>query len=120
RKDNLFVSFVERVEGMKKLFLGTFLAGQDLNIVYQQGIDIADPLAEGRHAVVAHRKDHLVDQVLGGNIADAELRIAAPHLVADRLGQMSLPESHATIEKQRVIRAGRIYSDAASGGVRQL
>ncbi len=45
---------------MKKLFLCSFFARQELNIVYQQKINIAVTVAKLRSFVVANGIDHLV------------------------------------------------------------
>ena len=39
-ENNLLVRVIERVEGVKKLFLGTVLACKKLHVIYKQNIDV--------------------------------------------------------------------------------
>src|SRR5579864_4487845 len=48
---NLLLLFVERVERVEELLLGTFLAGNELDIVDEQHINGANLIAETDHAV---------------------------------------------------------------------
>ena len=51
RDHDLLLVIVEFVEGVEELFLGAFLAGQDLDVVDQQHVGRAVVLVEVRHAV---------------------------------------------------------------------
>jgi len=88
---DLLHRFVQRVEGVEEFFLGPFFLGEELDVIHQQHIDIAELVAEAGHLVVAQRVDHLVGELLAGDIADGRLREALLDLVPDGLHQVVLP-----------------------------
>ncbi len=91
--------FVQGVEGMKKLFLGPLLAGNELHIVDQQDVHGAKFVAKVVHFRVADPVDQFVHEFFGSIIADAQLRIACQHGVADGIDQMGFAETDAAIDK---------------------
>src|SRR5690242_4859361 len=56
---------VERVESMKELLLGALAAGQELDVVKNQGVDAAEFFLELAHPVASQRADELVHENLG-------------------------------------------------------
>src|SRR5207245_4477966 len=56
--DNLLLLLVERVEGVKKFFLGALFSRDELDIVDEQDIHGVETVAETDHAVKAQRIDH--------------------------------------------------------------
>ena len=68
--DDLFVGFVEGVEGMKKLLLSSFLAGQELDVIENEHINITEPGLEFIHSVPAQGGDQLVHEGLGGQVSN--------------------------------------------------
>lgn len=93
------MGFVEGIERMKELFLRPLFARQKLNVVDHQHIDVAIPLTQVDHLVITNRIDDFVRKLLGRQVGDAEV---APlgQVVADRIQQVGLAQSHTTIEKQ--------------------
>ncbi len=71
--DDLLLRVVERVEGVEELGLRAFLAGEELDIVDEQHVDVAIALAEVEHALVAHRVDHLVHEALGRDVGQLQV-----------------------------------------------
>ena len=71
---DLLHGLVQRVEGVEELFLGAFLLRQELDVVDQQHVHVAELVAEAGHLVVAQRVDHLVGELLAGDVADGRLR----------------------------------------------
>ena len=59
---------VQGVEGVEKLFLGVFLALDELDVVDEDQIGDAVAVAEGLHAVLADGLDQVVGEGFGGNI----------------------------------------------------
>ncbi len=111
---------MKRVEGVKKLFLGALFAGQELDVIDQQQIDIAEALTEAGHAVMLDAVDQLIGELLAGNVADRKVGAVLLHLVPDGLHQVGLAHSHSTVEEQRVVGLGRPLGDCQRGGVRKL
>ena len=94
---------MQRIERMKKFFLGSFLLRQKLNVVYQQHVHVAELVSEAGHLVVTQRVDHLVGELLAGEIADGRLRQQALDFVTDGLHQVGLAHADATIQEQWVV-----------------
>src|SRR5207244_2397064 len=97
---DLLHGVMQRVEGVEKLFLSALLLGQELDVIHQQHVHIAELIAETDHLVVAQRIDHLVGELLAAQIADVGLRRAPLHFVATGLHQVGFAHSHAAIEEQ--------------------
>ena len=70
RDDELAPGFVQRVEGVEELFLSRLLAGQKLNVVDQQHVDLTIAIAKLRRAIVLHRDDELVGELLARDVHD--------------------------------------------------
>ena len=49
--------FVQRVEGVEELFLGALAAGEELHVVDDQQVDLAEAVLELVHAVATKRRD---------------------------------------------------------------
>ena len=64
-KDDLFLAIHERIEGVKKLFLGAVLAGHELHIIDHQHIDRAEQLFEIHHPAFAQSVDKAVHELFG-------------------------------------------------------
>ena len=118
--DDLLHRLVQRVEGMEELLLGALLLREELDVVDEQHVDVAKLVAEAGHLVVAQRVDHLVGELLAGDIADGGLRLAALDLVADGLHQMGLAHADAAVEEERVVGLGRTLGHGLAGGVGKL
>ena len=117
---DLLHGLVQRVEGVEELFLGAFLLGQELDVVHQQHVHVAELVAEADHLVVAQRVDHLVGELLAGDVADGRLGLPALDLVADGLHQVGLAHADAAVEEERVVGLGRTLRHRLAGGVGEL
>ena len=100
--DDLLHALVQRVEGVEELFLRALLAGEELDVVDEQHVDVAELVAEAGHLVVADRVDHLVGELFAGDVADGGMGLAALHVVADGVHEVGL--AHA--RRRRRGRAG--------------
>ena len=95
-------------------------AGEELDVVDQQHVDVAELVAEAGHLVVAQRVDHLVGELFAGDVADGRLGLAALDLVADGVHQVGLAHADAAVEEERVVGLGRTLRDRLAGGVGEL
>ena len=94
---------MQSIEGMKELFLSALFLGEELNIIDEQYVDIAELIAEAGHLVIAQRVDHFVGELLAGEIANRSLRLVLLHHVPDRLHQVSFTHTDSSIKEERVI-----------------
>src|SRR3989449_11065410 len=84
--------------------------------VDQQEVDRAVARPELGRAVVADRVDQLVGEPLGGDVDDGHAGEQAHALVADRVEQVRLAETHAAVDEERVVRPRRQLRDPVTGG----
>ena len=66
----------ERRKEQLKFFLGTILAGEELNVIDQQCIQRSVHAFEHVDRIVLERPDHVADETLGVNIRNSSLRLA--------------------------------------------
>ena len=97
---------------MEELFLSRFLSYYKLYVVNQKNIDIAVTMAEGIDQSdiirIPQRIDQLIGECFGRNIPDGLLRLCCDDVAGDRMHQVRLAKSRASVDKQRVVHpAGR-------------
>ncbi len=117
---DLAARFVERVEGVKELLLGALAVGEELHVVEDEHVDLAEGALELLHPITANRGDQLRHEGLGAEIRDAALRLAVQRLVADRVREMRLAEADAAVEEEWVVVLARLRGDGLAGGVSEL
>ena len=108
------------VEGVEELLLGRVLAGDELDVVHEQHVELAVAALEFVHALEAQRVDQIVQESLGGEVEHAGVGVAPEDLVRDRVHQVGLAEADAAVEEERVVGARGRFRDRARGGVREL
>ncbi len=117
---DLFLRLVQGVERVEKLLLRPLLAGQELDVVDEEKIDVAIALLEVDRLLEADGVDELVHEGLATDVEVPDSHLAPQHLVADGLHQVGLPEPDATVDIQRVVGAGRLLGDGGRRGVGEL
>ncbi len=105
---------------MEELRLRPFLPRQELHIVNEQHVHAAIPLAKVEDPVVSHRVDHLVHESFGRDVRQLQMVQVREHVVPDCMHQVRLPEPHAPVDEQRVVRARGGFRHGARGGMREL
>jgi hypothetical protein len=118
--DDVRAARQQRLEGVEELLLRAFLAGEELDVVDQQQVEVVVlrlQLVEGLALVIL---DDVGDELLGVQVQHAGVGLVAQQLVADRVHQVGLAEAHAAVDEQRVVhRAGRA-GHVQGGGARHL
>jgi hypothetical protein len=116
--DDLLLDLVEGVEGVEELLLGPIFAGQELDVVDEQDVDGAVPVAEVVGLVLLDGRDHLVGEFLRGDVGDlGRTPVALAHGMADGVHEMGLAQTHAAVEEERVVGLARGVGHRAAGGV---
>ena len=82
---------------MKELFLRPFFLGQELDVIHQQDVYVAEFVAEAGHLVVTQRVNHFIGKFLAGYVADGRLWHPPLDLVPDGLHQVGFAHSHAAV-----------------------
>ena len=117
---DLFVRFVQCVERMKKFFLDTLLASEELDVVNQQHIRLPIFFAELGERVVLDRINVFVRELLGGHVTDTRPFFGRNHMLANGVKQVRLAKTDTTVEKQWVIGFPRSISNGFGGRSREV
>ena len=105
RNDQLAARLVQRVERVKELFLRRLFAGEELDVVDQQDVDLPVPVAEFRRPVILQCDDELVGEFLARDVHDVGAGIVEHDAMADRVHEVGLAQTDAAVEEKRVIGA---------------
>src|SRR5260370_21085083 len=96
------------------------LAGQELDVVDEQHVDRAVLVPELAHPRGGDGADDLIGELLRSEVDDALAREAVVHLMADRVHEVSLAETHASIEEKRVVAVAPCLGDGLGCGMGEL
>ena len=114
-EDDLLPRLEQRVEGMEELLLGALLAGEELDIVDEQGVDRAVVPFELVDAVMLQGLDHLRDEALRVQVDHPGLGIGIEDGVTDGVHQVGLAEPDTAVDEQRVVGDPRVVADLDGG-----
>ena len=116
-EDDLFVAFEQGVEGVEEFLLGLHLAGDELDVVNEEDIGLAEAFAEASERVRLNGVDVLVDEFLTGTVHHAGAGFDLAHPGADGLHEVGLAESAAAEDEERIVGAPGFFRDGTGGGV---
>ena len=97
-QDDLLLVFVKRVEGMEKFFLRAFLAGQEMNVVNQQQINVAIFPAERDDLPLLESLNEFVGECFARDIANRSLAALEDGLT-HRLNQVGFAQPVASVNE---------------------
>ncbi len=116
---DLLVRVVQRVEGVEELFLDTFFAFDELDVIDEQYVDVAVTAFEGDFAVITQRVDEVVGEFLGGHVFDAHAREQTLCVVPRGVQQVCFAQSGLAPDEKWVVGTGGCLGDRQSGRVRE-
>jgi hypothetical protein len=90
-EDDLLALLVERVERMEELLLRPLAAGEELDVVEDEHVDLAEAVLEGLHPVAAQGRDELVHERVGREVRDAPCGILVEERMRDGADEVGLP-----------------------------
>jgi hypothetical protein len=93
----------QRIEGMEELLLRAVLAGEELDVVDQQRVDLLEVPLERIHGLVLQGLHHRAEELLGAQVQHPRSRIGREHRVAGGEHQVRLAQARAAIQKQRIM-----------------
>src|ERR1700730_1542785 len=111
---------MERIESVEELLLRAVLAGKELDVVDEQDIDRPILVPELTHARGGDGADHLVGELLRGEVDDALAWKTVVHLMADCVHQVGLTETHTSVQEQRVVAVAWSFRDSLRGRMGEL
>src|SRR5262245_30349751 len=112
--------FVEVVEGVEELLLCPLLAGDELDVIDEEEVDVAILGAKLRRSIVADGVDELVGEALRREVEQAKRGIKAGDLVADGVKQVSLAETDTAVNEERVVGSRRQLGNRMARGLGEL
>lgn len=119
-EDDLFGAVEECVEGVEEFFLGAFFAGEELDVIDEEGIGLAEAFAEFGQFSVLDGGDELVGELFGGDVNDAGAGVFLEHAVADGVHEVGFAEADGAVDEEGVVGAGGGFGDGLGGGVGKL
>ena len=105
RDDDLLSAVEQRVDDVIE-FLFRALALQELEIVDQQHMDVAEALFECERIGRAQRLDELIAEALGRQIQHLRARRPALHFPRNRLQKMAFAKSDGGMDVKRIVARG--------------
>ena len=102
REDNAFAVLDQGGEGREQFFLGAGLAADELDVVDQQHVGVAQTVLEGRHGAVLGGAHEGREEAFGGQIDNAGVRAQALRLPGDGIEQVGLAVAIGAAEEDRV------------------
>src|SRR6185437_837880 len=107
RQNNLASRLIQRVEGVEELFLGGFLALEEMDVVDEEQIHFAEAPTEIRRGAFLDGSDELVGELLGAHEQHACAWCPIHDLVRDRLHEVRLAEPGVTVNEEGVVDLAR-------------
>src|SRR5204863_2677359 len=120
RDDDLLARLVESVEGVEELLLRALLAGDELDVVDEQEVDVPVAPPKLRGAVVADCVDQLVGEPLGGDVDDDHSREELRALVADGVQEMRLAQADSAVDEEGGVDLRGQFGHLLTAGVSKL
>lgn len=111
------MAIVEGVESVEKFFLGAFFICQEVDIVDHEDIDMAIFFAEGGERFVLDGIDKLIGELFAGEVGDFGIFFVGENGVTDAVEEVCFAQTAGAVDKERVIFAGRSFSDGFGGCV---
>ena len=118
--DDLLLGFVQSIERVKELLLGALFAGQELDVVDEEQIDVSVAFLEINRSLESDRVDQLVHERFGADVQSPEAREMPGDFMTDGMHQVGLPQTDPAVDVERVISARRLIRDGGCGGMGEL
>ena len=114
--DELAAVREQGVEGVQELFLRRLLTRQEVQVIDQQGVALAEVPAERGQLAGTHRLHEAVGEILSGDVDDARLRAGATKAGVDAFKEVRLACADRTVQDEGIGRLARLLDDAQGGG----
>ncbi len=115
RHDDLTSVLVQSVEGVEKLFLRGFLSLQEVHVIDQQEITLAETPAKLVGGTSLNGVDVLVGKLFRAHVENSQRRISLQKFMRDGLHEVSLPDPCCAVDKERIVDSTRCLRDGKRG-----
>ena len=114
------MGIVERVKGVKELFLRSIFSLQKLNVINKQQVDAAIFFLKFVRYTVLNSINQFICEVFGGYIDHGFEACVLQHLVANGVHNVGFAKTHSTVNEQRVVCFGRRLGHSFGCGMGEL
>ena len=108
---------VQRIEGVQEFLLRRLLLGQEIQVVHQKRVAIAELLAEGAELVLVHRLDEAIGELLRSQEEDAPVGKLAAQGGVDAFHEMRLAGADGAVKDERDRRIVGGFDEVEGGGM---
>jgi len=105
---------------VEEFLLRAVFAGEELDVVDEEDVDLAVAFAEPGEFAVLDGADVVVGELLGGDVENLEVLFVFLDEVADGLHQVGFAETDAAVEEERIVGARGGLGDGHGGGMGEL
>lgn len=118
--DYLVTGLVNVVEGVEKLLLRGLLAGDELDIVNEEEVNVAVFHAKFLARALFDGLQQLICELIALYVGNFRAGIVLADILADGQQQMRFSKAGVAVDKQRIVRAAGLVRDGNGGIVRKL
>ena len=111
---------MQRIKGVEELLLGTFLTGNELDIVHQKHVCRPVFLAEALGVALPDGGDDLVGELFAVHIYNIKVRVVFLDLHLDGVEQVRFTEAGLTVDEQGIVGPGGIGGHGLSSRIGEL
>ena len=108
---------LEGVEGVQKLLLRGQFLGQEVDVVHEKSVGLAELLAKPGQLAQTHGLNEAIGEFLGAQEKDAGLGLQAAQTGIDAFEKMRLAGADGAMEDEGIGPLSRRLDDALGGGV---
>ena len=114
--DDLFIELIEVVEDVEEFLLRFFFTDDELEIIYNEAVELAEFEIEFVAFAEANRINEIGIEMSDGGIEDFKGRVLLQECIADGLDEVGFAKTRATIQEERVVAVARGIDDAPGSG----
>lgn len=119
-ENDLASGVMKSIEGVEELFFGAGLSSNELDVIYEQNVQVAVAAFESVGSLFAQGGDELGCEGFRVGVEDIQFRDVRGQIVGDSTEKMSFPETGGTVEEEGVVCLGRGFGYRESGSMCQV
>ncbi len=106
-ENDLLMSIIEGIEGMEEDFLESFLAGEEVDVINQQDIDVSEVLPEFRKGFTVQGVDIEVAEFFAEEIFDFGAFVILADSLSDGLQQVCFSQAGGAVNEEGIVNGSR-------------
>jgi len=118
--DDLFSEGFDGVEGVEELFLGCAFAREEVDVVDDEEVEVADLAAEGVELVVAEGEEEFIGEFFAGEVDPVFCGVMVEEAFAEALEEVCFAEAAGAVDEEGVVLDAGEFGDVEGGVVGEL